>query len=275
MSESAQPQKFADVAMPPSDLETTYPSGMAADVLESSSLREEEDEKGSSQTEINSDENANLQVAECEEIEAEIGITNIFRLASRWAEGEEKEEYREYASSALQEVLGKAPNNINVLLEKGWWLLDQRPEEAEDFFSCHVEQYPHILGLRLGQLRAKSAKGEKGDPQQWGELTDAFSVNSTIINLEYGMQELLTGNGTTLGALEKLRKQIRREDVKQLPRSIQGSEKWAAAMVRQSLFGEIDVDNALTENDLPHISDNYKNHEATLKGIVEQCLSVV
>jgi len=217
----------------------------------------------------------NLQIRECEEIEAEIGMTNLFRLASRWAEGKEKEEYREYASSALLEVLGKAPNNITVLLEKGWWLLDQRPEEAEEFFSRHVEQYPHILGLRLGQLRAKSAKGEKGSPQKWDELTDTFSVNSTIINLECSMQELLTGNGTKLGVLEKLRRQIRREDVKQLPRSIQESEKWAATMVSQSLFGEINVDNPLTENDIPHISDNYKKHEATLKGIVEQCLSVI
>jgi len=209
-----------------------------------------------------------------DDIETEIGMVNLYRLAGRCAEGEEREKYRENAFSALKKVLSKDPDNIPTLLEKGWWLTEHDLEEAEDFFFKQIECHPNVLGFRLGNVRSESLKGVKRDARQWNDLSDSFPGRSTLIRLEYAIQELSNGNGTRLNALESLRKQLGR-DVKRLPVSIQENEKWAISKVKQSLFKTISIDRPLTENDFPQISSNHEEHKNMLKGTVEQCLGTI
>jgi hypothetical protein len=159
-------------------------------------------------------------------------------------------------------------------LENGWLLLDESADHARDFFSEQLKQHPHALGLHVGNLRYKGQKAITIDSQEWADLFKNFSGSSTVINLEHTLHEMSHGNGSRIKALDDLRKQVAR-DTNQLPVSLRGNEKWAVSLVKQSLFGNINLGEPLTEDSLSPIIDNYKRHEHLLKGIVEQCVSAI
>ena len=208
-------------------------------------------------------------------VEEKIGMTNLYRLASRTVgKEEEKEGYKEKAFSLIKEALQKTPDNIPALLEKGWLLLDEAADNASDFFADQLKRHPHVLGLHVGNLRYKGKKAIKIDSQEWADLFKNFSGNSTVINLEHTMHEMTHGNGARLNALDILKKQLTK-DTNQLPASLRENEKWAVSLVKQSLFRNINLGETLTEDNLPPIIDNYKRHENTLRGIVEQCVSAI
>mgnify|MGYP001559011150 FL=1 len=208
-------------------------------------------------------------------VEEKIGMTNLYRLASHMVDKEEeRDRYKEKAFFLIKEALRKIPDNIPALLENGWLLLDESADNARDFFSDQLKRHPHVLGLHVGNLRYKGQKALKIDSQEWAGLFKNFPGSSMVINLEHTMHEMSHGNGSRIKALDNLRKQVAR-DTNQLPVSLRGNEKWAVSLVKQSLFGNINLGEPLTEDNLSPIIDNYKRHENLLKGIVEQCVSAI
>ena len=212
---------------------------------------------------------------EVDVVEEKIGMTNLYRLASRMVDLEEKRAgYKEKAFSLINEALQQTPDNIPALLENGWLLLDEAADNAGDFFAEQLKRHPHALGLHVGSLRYKDKKAIPIDNHEWAALSKDFSANSTVINLEHTLHEMAHGNGSRIKALDGLRKQLDR-DTNQLPASLRDAETWAVSLVKQSLFSNINLGETLTEDNLQPITDNYQKHELMLKGIVEQCVSAI
>jgi len=215
-----------------------------------------------------------LKISDDEQLKraTEIGLANLYRLASRWAEGEQQESYRKEALAACDQALAKAPDNAWALLAKGWWLLDQEPEKAYNFFTEHGERSQNVLGFQIGRLRAESFKGEKALAAQWNDLLQHHPRRRTILRLEHARQELFSHNGTTLPALEELRKQLTR-NVQELPPIMWKNEEWVLSTVKESLFRGVDLENPLTEKAIPQVLANHAESETLLRGVVEQCLT--
>ncbi|MCI5139980.1 MAG: tetratricopeptide repeat protein, partial [Candidatus Electrothrix sp. AR1] len=207
-----------------------------------------------------------------DDTEAEIGLISLYRQAGRRAAEEERQQYCEKAASAFERIADKAAYNIPAQLEKGWWLLEQKPEEAEDFFSVQVKKHPNILGFRLGNMRFQCAKGGSTDTKQWNALVGSFSGSSTLVRLEQAMQELTYGNGNRLRVLENLRRRLGK-GVEYLPASMRENEKWTRATLAHTLFQTVDTDRPLTENDISTITENYQTYKPLLQGTSEQCLA--
>jgi hypothetical protein len=204
--------------------------------------------------------------------EIEIGLSNLYRLVSHWADREVKREYRQQSAAAVEKVLTEDPNNIAALLEKGFLLLDQDPADVGGFFAAQLRRSPHVLGLRIGELRARVETDETVEPERWGYLIDEFSNRKTVIQLENARQELRHANGTTLEVLEALRRQIHTE-LAELPPPLQKNEEWVRTTVQKRLFDGIHLDNALTDEAVPRVQENYKKHDLALQGIIEQCVA--
>ncbi|CAK8720635.1 hypothetical protein GKODMF_12220 [Candidatus Electrothrix gigas] len=222
----------------------------------------------SSDLEDRSDEN------QPDDTEPEIGLISLYRQASRQAAGEKQRLYREKVASAFERVADKAAYNIPAQLEKGWWLLEQSPEQAEAFFSKQIKIHPNILGFRLGNMRSQYAKGDSTDTEQWNALTGNFTSRSTLVRLEQAMQELTYGNGNRLHVLENLRRRLRK-GVENLPASVRENEKWTKATLTHTLFKTVGTDIPLTKSDLAIITKNYQEHKTLLQSTSEQCLAVV
>ncbi|MBF8275865.1 MAG: hypothetical protein HW390_938 [Candidatus Brocadiaceae bacterium] len=208
-------------------------------------------------------------------IEEKIGMTNLYRLESRTVDNEkEREGCKEKAFSLIKDALQKTPDNVPALLENGWLLLDEAADHARDFFSDQLKRHPHVLGLHLGNLRYKGQKAITINRQEWADLFENFSGSSTVINLERTLHEMSHGNGGRVTALDDLRRQLAK-NTNQLPATLRENERWAVSLVKQSLFGNINLGESLTEDSIPPIIANYKRHEHLLKGIVEQCVSAI
>lgn len=216
-----------------------------------------------------------LPVSEEDTSEVQIGLANLYRLAARRAEGEEKERYQQEFVTACESALADSPNNTFALLEQGFGMLDQQPANAEAFFAERTSKQSHFLGFRMGCLQAKIWQGETVSDEQWDELIDEFPGRKTLINLENARQELRHANGTTLSALETLRRQIIRADMEMLPSSLRENEKWVRASVERRLFAEIDLEHPLTEDVLPLLLENHAQSELILRGVVEQSLAKI
>jgi tetratricopeptide (TPR) repeat protein len=209
---------------------------------------------------------------ETDVLESELGMINLYRLASYRAEGEEKEAYRRNGLNRLDEMLGTGSPNLPVLQEKGWWLVEQRAEGAEDFFRVQTDRHPNMVGLQLAALRFDYITNGKTDAGKWKELAARFPIRSTLVKLEHAMQEL-PENGP-MESLETLRKQLTHH-VDRLPASLRRCETWAVDTVKQRLFQGVDVETPLETEDIPRISANFTEYEYLLKGVVEQSLNTI
>ncbi len=216
-----------------------------------------------------------LLVSEEYKSEVQIGLANLYRLAARRAEGEEKERYQQEFVTACESALADSPNNTFALLEQGFGMLDQEPANAEAFFAEQTSKQSHFLGFRIGCMQAKIWQGDTVSDEQWDELIDEFPGRKTLINLENARQELRHTNGTTLSALETLRRQIIQADMETLPSSLRENEKWVRASVERRLFAEIDLNAPLTEDVLPLLLENHAKNDLILQGIVEQSLAKI
>lgn len=212
--------------------------------------------------------------ADINELETKTGeITIELRESQGWND-EEKEKHKQRISSAVEELLEKAPANIPGLLVKGLWLTDYEPGKAGDFLLEQTKSHPNILGFRLLDLRTKHLKDKESDNTLWNELMGDFPGRSTIIKLEHvlcALGNLENTNGNALKELEKLRKQLSK-DTQRLPLSLQKNEDWVKQTIQESIFAGIDLKDTLSTKSLATINENLEGKETRLRDTVNQCI---
>ncbi|MFH1860961.1 MAG: tetratricopeptide repeat protein [bacterium] len=206
-------------------------------------------------------------------VETKIGLANLYRWIALHAEGEKKVRYQQESVTVCEDALAKSPNNTFALLEKGFGMVDQEPQEAETFFDKQIinGKQPHILGFRIGHLQAKTRQG-KIVTKEWKELMNEFPSRKTLITLENARQELFHTNETTLSIMEAVRKQVVTDNIDMLPITLQENEKWIRFTVEKRLFTGIDLKDPFTEDILPTVLENHVQNNLILQGIVEQSL---
>ncbi len=202
--------------------------------------------------------------------EMHLGLANLYRLAARQAPGEVQARYREL----FREALAQVPQNIFAALEEGFELLDRDPQSAATYFAEHIEhgKQPHVLGLRLGYLQARRKKDEALPATDWQALFEIFPNQKTLIALAAAQAELRHGNGTTISALETLRKQMQ-APLANLPSGLQANEQWVRATVEKRLFAELDLAQPFTTHALPLVLSRHAQHDFILQGVLEQSLT--
>ena len=206
--------------------------------------------------------------------ETYIGLANLYRLAARRAEGEEKERYERGFAEACQKALTDSPNNVFALLEQGFWMLDDDPEEAKAFFAerIHNGKRSHVLGFHMGHLQSRVEQGETVARKEWKALRDMFPNRRTLIMLANVSAELCHVNGTLLPLLDMLRRQMR-ADLEALPIVLRENEKWLRSTAERRLFTDIDLSGQFTEEVVQTVSENAAKSDLTLRGTLEQSLA--
>ena len=208
-------------------------------------------------------------------IEAKIGMINLFRLANKRVDGAKKDEYNQKILSGFENLFEKTQPNIPAFIEKGWWLADETPEKAVDFYNSTIQNHPNVLGFHLGLFRSQHITGiNQNDNGHWETLINQFPARKTIIKLEQSLHYLESQSETDETPLEDLRSQVKR-DIKNIPAAIQPNEKWVRDFVQKELFENLSIDNIVTQNSMPQIRKNFQKHKNTLKGIVEQSVEAV
>ena len=204
----------------------------------------------------------------------QVGMLNLYRLALRRAKRKDKIRYNQQFTNACNEILADQPNNTLAIQEKGFWLLDHNPEEAASFFYEQLTKgMLNVLGFSLGYLQALIRNGKSVPGKEWENLVDRFSSKRTLIFLERAIEDLHQPNGTTLKALEALRKRIS-SHLDSLPKALQENEKWLRVSVADRLFANIPRNDPLKEEVLPLVFENYKRHGLVLQGVLEQSIAI-
>jgi hypothetical protein len=200
-------------------------------------------------------------------------LLNTYRWAAHQAEEADRNHYQAKFQETCDAALAANPNNIPILMEKGFWLLDQDPEEAEAFFRHQVAngRRLHVLGLQLGYLQAQQLQGKPVPPGDWSQLTETFPHRKTLIVLNRALLEIHGQNGTSLRILEALRKRVQ-NGLPRLPEVLQKNESWLQENVRNRFFARLDHTRPFEEDNIPIIQQNYKEVGQALKSIMEQCL---
>jgi len=205
--------------------------------------------------------------------ETELGLANLYRLASRRAKGAEREQYEIEFKKTCDRILAEHPNNIFASLEKGFWLLEQDAQNAKQYFAqyCQNGNKTGVLGFRIGYILAKIQQTEQVTIEEWKELTTEFHNRKLLITYENVRQELNQSNGKTFSILESLRKEMQK-DLESLPGTLRKNEEWLRSSISERLFKGINLDSPISTADLPKILKNHTQNSPVLQGVIEQSL---
>ncbi len=204
------------------------------------------------------------------------GLANLYRFAAQQKISFAETKPEEIFLKLCNFLLHKNPNNLAILLEKGFWLLDHQQENALEFFKNQAfeSKFVNVLGLKIGYLLAKFQQQAELNPAEWEELVPNHADRSTLIKLEFARQTCIQGNGLALNALEDLRKQLR-HPVDLLPKTLQANENWLRENIKAYIFKSENVEKPLSAAVLPEIKDRFLEQEPRFRGISQQCLASI
>ncbi|MBN2090002.1 tetratricopeptide repeat protein [candidate division KSB1 bacterium] len=204
------------------------------------------------------------------------GLASLYRFAAQQKISSAETKPEEIFLKLCNLLLHKNPNNLAILLEKGFWLLEDQQENALVFFGNQVFESKNVnaLGMKIGYLLAKFQQQAELNPAEWEALLPNHADRSTLIKLEFARQTCIQGNGLALNALEDLRKQLR-HPVDLLPKTLHTNENWLRENIKAYIFKSENVEKPLSAALLPEIKNRFLEQEPRFRGITQQCLASI
>ncbi len=272
-SESGVPVKGARIE----ELSPVDTSVFAANLIQDQENFTETGEKESAAlTRLDGCEICDLNDDESATDEIHKGLANLFRLAAQQFSATDQVNFEENFLQICEKLLQKNPNNLTILLEKGFWMLDHQKSTALEFYKQQVfeSKNVNVLGLKLGYLLAKFQQQAELNPAEWEKLLPEHHDRATLIKLEFARQTCIQGNGMALGALEDLRKQLH-QDIDFLPGNLHQKEKWLRENIETTIFENQELNVPITFSRLPQLTNNFLRHELKFRSISQQCLASI